>query len=163
MALGEQVVEDYASLRLSLKAHPLSFLREALTAEGFLPAALLSEMRDGRRLKVAGPVLVRQRPGSAKGVIFAILEDESGVANVVVWPDCFERNRATVLKARLLGVEGRLQREGLVIHLVAEKLTDMTAHLHRLTDPALPLLEPAQARADAVKRPALATSSRDFH
>ena len=81
---------------------------------------------------------MRQRPGSAKGVIFATLEDETGVANVVVWPDCFERYRATLLKARLLKVEGRLQREGLVIHIVAEKLVDETwrlAALDRKRDP----------------------------
>jgi error-prone DNA polymerase len=135
MGLGEEVVADYASLRLSLKAHPLSFLRAELAAEGRVPAARLGELANGARLKLAGLVLVRQRPGSAKGVIFATCEDETGVANIVVWPDCFERYRSTVLKARLLGVEGRLQREGLVIHIVAERLTDLTHRLHSLIEP----------------------------
>jgi len=152
MELGEHVVEDYSSLRLSLKAHPLSFLRDSLVDEGIVPATRLSDLPNGARLKVAGLVLVRQRPGSAKGVIFATLEDETGVANVVVWPDCFERYRMTVLKARLLFVEGRLQREGLVIHVVAETMTDMTHRLLELTARKAPL-EPAIARADEVKHP----------
>ena len=110
-------------------------------------------MADGARLKLAGLVLVRQRPGSAKGVIFATLEDETGVANAVVWPNCFERYRATLLKARLLQVEGRLQREGLVIHIVADRLVDLTPLLHSLAEPAVPLLQPALAHADEVKKP----------
>jgi error-prone DNA polymerase len=153
MSLGNHVVEDYASLRLSLKAHPLSFLRADFAAEGLLPAAQLLELRDGARLELAGLVLVRQRPGSAKGVIFATLEDETGVANVVVWPDCFERYRATLLKARLLKVVGRLQRAGLVIHIVAEKLVDETWRLAALTDTEGPSHGPPPARAGEVKRP----------
>ena len=153
LSLGEHVVEDYASLRLSLKAHPLSFLRHDLEAEGLIPATLLRDLENGRRVKLAGLVLVRQRPGSAKGVIFATLEDETGVANVVVWPDCFERFRATLLKARLLAVEGKIQKEGIVIHVVAETLTDMTARLAKLTRPSHAILEPAIARADEVRRP----------
>ena len=157
MALSEQVVADYMSLRLSLKAHPVSFLRAGLAGEDYLPASALAEMTDGRRLKVAGLVLVRQRPGTAKGVIFATLEDETGVANVVVWADVFERHRATVLKAGMVGVEGRLQKEGEVIHVVAERLVDMTDRLMTLSRPpatgrAKPL-EPAHAHADEVKRP----------
>ena len=99
--------------------------------------------------------IARQRPGTAKGVIFATLEDETGVANVVVWPDVFERYRAIVLKASLLLVKGRLQREGLVIHLVAERITDMTPSLATLASPGLeaPALETPLARADEVKRP----------
>ncbi len=157
MPLGAHVVEDYMSLRLSLKAHPLSFLRAGLAAQGVTPHAALFEMTDGRALTVAGLVLVRQRPGSAKGVIFCTLEDETGVANVVVWPDCFERYRATILKARLLMVEGKLQREGIVIHVVAARLTDMTHRLAELTEPRHPApdptLQPPLARADEVKRP----------
>jgi error-prone DNA polymerase len=153
LSLGEHVVEDYASLRLSLKAHPLSFLRQELEAEGLVPTAYLRDLGNGRRVKLAGLVLVRQRPGSAKGVIFATLEDETGVANVVVWPDCFERFRATLLKARLLAVEGKVQKEGIVIHVVAERLTDMTDCLATLTRPSQATLEPAIARADEVRRP----------
>jgi error-prone DNA polymerase len=157
MALGEQVVDDYRSLRLSLKAHPLCFLRASLARQGIVPAEALPHLPDGKRLTVAGLVLVRQRPGSASGVIFATLEDETGVANVVVWPDIFKRHRSAVLKASLMAVEGRLQREGLVIHVVARHLIDLTARLGELTEPARdaagPSFEPALARADEVKRP----------
>ncbi len=157
MAPGEQVVEDYRSLRLSLKAHPLAFLRAGLTREGTAPAETLARMRDGARLKVAGLVLVRQRPGSAKGVIFVTLEDETGVANAVVWPDVFERYRGVVLRASLLAIEGRLQREETVIHVVAERMVDLTDRLHELAAPAADhparSFEAAQARADEVKRP----------
>ena len=136
MALSEHVVEDYASLRLSLKAHPLSFLRAELTAAGIVPTTRLAEVPDGTRLTTAGLVLVRQRPGSAKGVIFMTLEDELGIANAVVWSQVFERYRKLVLKASLLAVEGRVQKEGIVIHLVAERLTDMTDKLASLRTPA---------------------------
>ncbi len=157
LAPGEQVVEDYRSLRLSLKAHPLAFLRAGLTREGTAPAETLARMRDGARLKVAGLVLVRQRPGSAKGVIFVTLEDETGVANAVVWPDVFERYRGVVLRASLLAIEGRLQREETVIHVVAERMVDLTDRLHELAAPAADhparSFEAAQARADEVKRP----------
>ncbi len=132
MALSEHVVEDYASLRLSLKAHPVSFLRDELAAAGIAPTARLAEAPDGTRLTTAGLVLVRQRPGSAKGVIFMTLEDETGIANCVVWSQVFERYRKLVLKANLLAVEGRVQKEGIVIHLVAERLVDMTDKLASL-------------------------------
>ena len=129
---SEHVVQDYASLRLSLKAHPLSFLRDELTAEGYSKTKALQQASDGQRLSVTGLVLVRQRPGSAKGVIFITLEDEAGIANLVVWPDVFQRFRTTVLKASLLGVSGRVQRAGKVIHLVSETLVDQTDHLATL-------------------------------
>jgi error-prone DNA polymerase len=154
LSLSEHVVADYASLRLSLKAHPLSFLRGTLAREGLVPAAALAELADGARVALAGLVLVRQRPGSAKGVIFATLEDETGVANIVVWPDCFERFRATLLKSCLLAVEGKIQKQGIVIHLVAEKLSDMTERLHELGRPRRPLAAPVPAHADeAARRP----------
>ncbi len=147
---SEHVVADYASLRLSLKAHPVSFLRGTLEKAGMVSAAALAELPDGARVTLAGLVLVRQRPGSAKGVIFATLEDETGVANIVVWPDCFERYRGTLLKACLLAVEGKIQKQGIVIHLVAERLNDMTEHLHALSRPRDPALAPPLARADEV-------------
>ncbi|MDH3472441.1 MAG: error-prone DNA polymerase [Rhodospirillales bacterium] len=157
MAPGEQVVEDYRSLRLSLRAHPLSFLRAELAREGLVEAARLGALADGRRVRLAGLVLVRQRPGSASGVIFATLEDETGVANTVIWPDVFERHRAVVLKSSLLMVEGRLQREGIVIHVVAERLVDLSARLESLSAPQengrAQTFEAAQARADEVRRP----------
>ncbi len=156
MALSEHVVDDYMALRLSLKAHPLAFLRDSLAVEGVVEAMQLSELKPGSQVMVAGLVLVRQRPGSASGVIFATLEDETGVANVIVWPAVFERYRSTVLKASLLAVRGKLQREGLVIHVVAEELIDMTDRLADLKPgpvmEATPL-EPSRARADEVKRP----------
>ena len=151
MDLSEHVVDDYLSLRFSLKAHPLAFLRTGLAAEGIVEAMRLSELTPGSRVKVAGLVLVRQRPGSASGVIFATLEDETGVANAVIWPAVFERHRAAVLKASLLAVRGRLQREGLVIHVVAEELVDMTGRLADLKPGPLMTADPA--RADEVKRP----------
>jgi error-prone DNA polymerase len=152
MPLGEHVAEDYSSLHLSLKAHPLALLRERMAALGYAPCASLAERPDGARVGVAGIVLVRQRPGTASGVIFATLEDETGIANVVIWSRMFERYRRVVLAARLMGVVGRLQREGIVIHLVAERLVDLTEHLAALRERPLPM-DPPLARADEVKRP----------
>ncbi len=131
MGLGEEVVEDYAALKLSLKAHPLALLRAALSRLGIAPAQRLQQRHSGR-IAVAGLVLVRQRPGSASGVIFMTLEDETGVANIVVWPPLFQRHRAAVLTGRLLRVDGRVQREGQVIHVVAEAIADLTGHLRSL-------------------------------
>ena len=127
---GEEVVHDYASLKLSLKAHPLALLRPQLAAMRVVPAAALAG--DGGRAAVAGLVLMRQRPGTASGVVFLTLEDESGVANIVVWPQVFERFRQRVMTAACLRVEGRVQREGLVVHVVAERLTDLTPALASL-------------------------------
>ena len=133
MAAGEQVVEDYRTLRLSLRAHPLSFLRQRLAGRGVLPAEAFLRARDGDRAATAGLVLVRQRPGSAKGVIFMTLEDETGTVNVVVWPNILERYRPAVLGARLTMVQGRVQRAGEIVHLVAAHLEDLTHWLDLLT------------------------------
>ena len=133
MAAGAQVVEDYRTLRLSLHAHPLSFLRERLAARDALPAAMLARASDGDRAATAGLVLVRQRPGSARGVIFMTLEDESGVVNVVVWPNILERYRRAILGGRLVLVRGRVQRAGEIVHLVAAHLEDLTHWLDLLT------------------------------
>ncbi len=153
--LGEQVVDDYAALRLSLKAHPCALLRGLLQAEGRLPCSALETARAGRRIQLAGLVLVRQRPGTAKGVIFITLEDETGIANLVVWADTFERFRREVLGAKLLGVTGRVQREGRVIHVVVEALENLTPRLAALTDGTLDEdgFGAAIARADEVRRP----------
>jgi len=150
MRLSEEVARDYTTLSLSLKAHPLSFLRETIRQAGYLPCAELLKSRNGSRVGVAGLVLVRQRPGSAKGVIFATLEDETGIANVIVWPNIFERFRRTVIGAKLLAVTGKLQREGDVIHLVADQLVDWTPSLSALTEDGL---DTALARADEIARP----------
>ncbi|MCW5750159.1 MAG: error-prone DNA polymerase [Alphaproteobacteria bacterium] len=157
MTLGEQVVQDYRQLGLSLRAHPAGLLRAELARDGFMPCARLASARDGRRLAVAGLVLVRQRPGTASGVIFATLEDESGIANLMIWPSVFQRFRQELLGSRLLGASGRLQREGLVIHLIADRLHDLSGLLPRLaaadaTD-AADAFGQALARADEVRRP----------
>ena len=133
MAPGEQVVEDYRTLRLSLRAHPLAFLRLNLAKRGALAAEAVAAARDGQRASAAGLVLVRQRPGTASGVIFMTLEDETGVVNIVVWPRVLERFRKAVLGARLALVRGRVQRAGEIVHLVADRLEDLTGWLDLLT------------------------------
>jgi error-prone DNA polymerase len=153
-ALGEQVVEDYASLSLSLKRHPVAFLRSDLERAGFAPTDRLAALRHGETAAVAGLVLVRQRPGSAKGVIFATLEDEAGVANLVIMPPVFEAFRKPLLAARLLGASGRVERRDAVIHLKVYRLYDLSWRLGELvdekSDPKWPV---SMARADEVRRP----------
>jgi error-prone DNA polymerase len=151
MTLGEHVAADYAHLRLSLKAHPLAFLRARYAARGIAPCAHLAQTRDGARVSVAGLVLVRQRPGTASGVIFMTIEDEDGTANLIVWPKTFERFRRAVLGARLILADGRLQREGLVVHVIVDRLSDRTSDLAVLSGDAP--FEPAIAHADEVKHP----------
>jgi error-prone DNA polymerase len=129
MAAGGDVVEDYRHVGLSLRDHPVSFLREDLRRRGIVSCQAAMDARDGRWLAAAGIVLVRQRPGSAKGVMFITLEDESGIANLVVWPKVFEQFRRTILSAGMISVRGRIQREGEVVHLVAQRLTDLSADL----------------------------------
>ncbi|MBS0560577.1 MAG: error-prone DNA polymerase [Proteobacteria bacterium] len=129
MPSGGEVFADYRAVGLTLRAHPASFIRADLEKLGAVPCASLAELRPGKRIVVAGLVLVRQRPGSARGVIFATLEDETGHANVIIWPNLFERQRRIVLASSMLGCRGTLQREGEVIHVVAEELTDLSALL----------------------------------
>ena len=133
MMPGEQVVEDYRMLRLSLRAHPLFFLRARLAKGGALAAEAIARSRDGQRAAAAGLVLVRQRPGSASGVIFMTLEDETGVVNIVVWPRVLESYRKAVLGARVAMVKGRVQRTADIVHLVADRLEDLTGWLDLLT------------------------------
>jgi error-prone DNA polymerase len=134
--IGEDVAEDYAALRLSLKAHPVALLRDRADQPlaGLCPAAGLVEAPNERRITVGGLVLVRQRPGSANGVMFATLEDETGTANIVIWVDTFEKFRRSVLASRLMVVTGKLQREGTVIHIIADKIEDRSALLDELAD-----------------------------
>jgi error-prone DNA polymerase len=173
MPVCEQVVADYQTLRLSLKAHPLSFLRRSMTRQGYRSAADLAQMRSGQPVKLAGVVLIRQRPGSAKGVCFITLEDETGVANLVVWPKVMEANRKVVMQARLIDVHGVVQRDGDVIHVVAHVLTDRSDALERLSEDRM---NPPLAHADEVRRPVggdprgshprdvrVIPKSRDFH
>ena len=129
MGLGEEVVSDYRALSLSLKAHPLALLRAELATRGIQPAGRLSRLSG--RASVAGLVLIRQRPGTASGVVFVTLEDETATANVIVWPQAFERFRQVVMTASLLRVDGKVQRDGTVIHLVAERLEDLEDRLIR--------------------------------
>jgi error-prone DNA polymerase len=152
MPLSEHVVNDYRTLRLSLKAHPMSFLRAPIAREGILSCADLKRTRDGARVSVAGVVLVRQRPGSAAGVVFMTIEDETGVANSVIWPKVLEQMRKVVMGARLVVVHGRVQRHEDIIHVVAERLEDRSDWLRLLDEDGESLSVPV-ANADEVKRP----------
>jgi len=177
MPAGEHVVNDYQTLKLSLKAHPMRFLRERALAEGVIDNAALKSLRDARFVTIAGIVLVRQRPGSAKGVVFATLEDEFAVANIVVWPKVLERFRPVVMGARLMLVKGRIQRAGDIIHVVANRIEDRTGWLSLLMAEPKAFASPL-ARADEVARPGydlrqpaarhprnvrIIPKSRDFH
>ena len=176
MPLSEEVVADYQTLRLSLKAHPMAFLRAGLAERGFVRAADLRARKLRSMVRVAGVVLVRQQPGSAKGVCFITLEDETGVINLVIWPDLKEKQRSVVMGARLMEVRGRVEYDDEVIHVIAQHLTDASEGLARLSDDPL---HPAMARADEVNRPVIGRmgpparshprdvrvipKSRDFH
>jgi error-prone DNA polymerase len=129
MTAGHEVIEDYAHIGLTLRAHPVSFLRPELAAKKIITCANATVTPDRRKVTVAGLVLVRQRPGSAKGVMFITIEDETGTANLVIWPSLYEKQRQVVHGAHMLAVEGRVQREGLVVHIVADKLIDLSDKL----------------------------------
>jgi error-prone DNA polymerase len=129
MAEGREVVEDYGHIGLTLRRHPVSFLRDELQGRRIVPCGETERIRDGRRCHVAGLVLVRQKPGSAKGVMFITIEDETGVANLVVWPQLFERQRRLILSAGMISVEGRIQREGGTTHVISYKLHDLSDQL----------------------------------
>jgi error-prone DNA polymerase len=173
MPLSEHVVNDYQTVRLSLKAHPMGFLREYYAAQKFITADGLGKIRSGRPLSIAGLVLIRQRPGSAKGVVFITLEDETGIANLVVWPDVFEKQRKIVMGARLMAVHGIVQRDedDGVIHVVARRLED---HSHMLRHLSEDIMDAPLSRGDApgaMRPPAgrhprdieIIPKSRDFH
>lgn len=174
MHLGEEVVEDYVSMRLTLRAHPMELLRPAipgLTPHDRLPIAALG------RVSVCGLVITRQRPGTASGVIFLTLEDETGVSNIVVWPKIYERFRRIVMGGRLLRVSGYLQREGVVVHVIAQQIEDLSPRLSDLGHPMEDVIGVTQPQADDAPRrhryPARARHpreqakrlfpSRDFH
>jgi error-prone DNA polymerase len=173
MPLSEHVVNDYQTIRLSLKAHPMTFLREHYAAQKFLTADQLKNVRDGKRLSIAGLVLIRQRPGSAKGVVFITIEDETGIANLVVWPDVFGKQRKIVMGARVMAVHGIVQRDDDdgVIHVVARRLED---HSHMLRHLSEDIMAAPLSRGDApgARRPPpgrhprnveVIPKSRDFH
>ncbi|MEQ1577371.1 MAG: error-prone DNA polymerase [Hyphomicrobium sp.] len=152
MPLSEHVVTDYQTLRLSLKAHPMAFLRDKLRAQNVRCCAELATLKDGAPVAVAGVILVRQRPGSAKGVVFMTIEDETGIANAVVWPKTLERFRKTVMGARLILIKGRIQRHEDIIHVVSSTLHDHSSWLSLLTEDALEMNVPI-ANADEVIKP----------
>jgi error-prone DNA polymerase len=129
MTAGSEVVEDYGHVGLTLRNHPVSFLRGDLHSQRIVTCADAMQARDGRWLQTAGLVLVRQMPGSAKGVVFITIEDETGIANLVIWPKLYERQRRVILSARMLAVHGRIQREGEVVHLVAHRVSDLSEAL----------------------------------
>ena len=134
MPACEHVVADYQTLRLSLKAHPMSFLRASMTRQGYSSANGLKHMRNGQRISMAGIVLIRQRPGTAKGVCFITIEDEVGVANLVVWSKVMAAYHKVVMCARVIDVCGVVQREGDVIHIIVNHLVDRTDVLDRLSN-----------------------------
>ncbi|MCZ6664823.1 MAG: error-prone DNA polymerase [Gammaproteobacteria bacterium] len=137
---GEDIIADYSSLGLTLGRHPLALLRRQLDRRHFITAEMLGRARHGESIRTVGLVIMRQRPGTATGVVFVTLEDETGIINLIVWSSLVETQRRELLNARLLGVTGEVQREGEVIHVIAKRLEDHTALLGRL-----------------------ATQSRDFH
>jgi error-prone DNA polymerase len=174
MPLGEHVAADYQTVRLSLKSHPMQILRPVFRSEGVLSCAENSSRRDGQWARTAGVILVRQRPGNGKA-IFITLEDETGITNVVLWAKTFEKFRAESMGARLLLVEGRVQKspEG-VTHLMGVRLIDRTADLERLSEDHDPKIQ--LSRADEFARPQyprgmnrhprdvrVLPKSRDFH
>jgi len=161
MSAPKEVAEDYRTTSLSLKAHPVSFFREDLARMRVVPCSSLKGMPDRRRLSVGGLVLVRQRPGTAKGVVFLTLEDETGIANIVCWKDAFDANRRLVMSSSFLVAHGQLQVAGDVIHLVAERFTDLSAWLGEMRDHeqapgAAPPPPHARVRGGLIR-------SRDFH
>jgi error-prone DNA polymerase len=187
MPLPEHVVADYQTIRLSIKGHPMEFLRPHFSREGIRSCRDATALNDGRYTKCAGVVLVRQRPGTAKGTVFMTIEDETGIANIVVWPKTMEQFRKEVMGARLVLIEGKVQKsvEG-VVHIVAQRLIDRTWEMSRLSDgslgpvaalPAAPaLIEPVEGekmhgRYDKSKMPRahhprdvrILPRSRDFH
>lgn len=177
MTAGREVVEDYGHTSLTLREHPVTFLRPDLQRDRFMTCAAASAGSDGQSCRVAGLVLVRQRPGSAKNVTFITLEDETGVANLVVWEQVYEKHRRTVLTSSMLGVVGRIQREGDVVHVVAYKLIDLSSEVASIGGRDAPFPLP-HGRGDEFRRgpstpnplgpaseriPLLRQKTRDFH
>jgi error-prone DNA polymerase len=173
MPLSEHVVNDYQTIRLSLKAHPMGFLREHYESQKFITAEQLKSIKDGKRLSIAGLVLIRQRPGSAKGVVFITIEDETGIANLVIWPDIFGKQRKIVMGARLMAVHGIVQRDedDGVIHVIARRLEDHSSMLRHLSEDRFdaPLSHgdaPGTMRPPSGRHPRdveVIPKSRDFH
>ena len=160
MNLGEEVVEDYVSIRMSLRAHPVELLRPLLT--GLTPHAELTHIPLGP-VEVCGLVITRQRPGTASGVIFLTLEDETGVSNVVVWPKVYEQFRTAVIGGRLLRVRGYLQREGIVVHVIAQEVQDLSPKLAELGHPRDDAIGITDPKTDKAPRHATPKPSNAWH
>jgi error-prone DNA polymerase len=156
MSQPQHVAEDYRTTSLSLKDHPVRFFREELIRQKVVPCQVLKTVRDRRRLSVGGLVLVRQRPGTAKGVVFMTLEDETGIANIVVWRDAFEAHRRLVMTSAFLIVHGQVQREGEVVHVVAERFTDLSGRLSELREDQGEIAVHSKVTGRLIR-------SRDFH
>jgi error-prone DNA polymerase len=137
---GGSLIADYASIGLTLGRHPIALLRNRLGRLGYSQAEVIRELQSGRMAKAAGLVIGRQRPGTASGVVFVTLEDETGCVNVIVWRALGDRQRQELLSAKLMGIEGKIERDGNVVHLIAHRITDQTVLLGKLS-----------------------TQSRDFH
>ena len=163
MPVCEQVVADYQTLRLSLKAHPMRFLRTSLRAQGYATAADIATLRNGAPVRLAGLVLIRQRPGSAKGVCFVTVEDETGSANLVLWPKVFETFRKATMIARVVAVDGRIQRAEGVTHVVVHSLTDRSDVLARLAGLTGPAPKPGAPGRSHPRNLRVLPNSRDFH
>ena len=164
MLLPEHVAEDYATTGLSLKAHPVAFFRERLTRLGVIPNAATRDVgktRNDQNIFVSGLILTRQMPGGKK-VVFVTLEDETGIANIIVWPKVFAKNRRTVMSARFLAVRGRLQRAGEVVHILAESFIDLSEELALLREPDL-FEKSSPDSATLLRAEPLPLKSRDFH
>ncbi|RYY26113.1 MAG: DNA polymerase III subunit alpha [Sphingomonadales bacterium] len=138
MTDGREVVEDYRTTQLSLRAHPVSFLRDELARRGVRRCSELTQIKDGRHVEIAGVILVRQKPGSAKGVLFITIEDETGVGQGILWPDRFEAQRRTVMSASMVGLRGRLQKEGEVIHVIIDRVVDYGELLRKVGEMEFP-------------------------
>ena len=160
MPLPEHVVNDYQTLKLSLKGHPMNFLRALCNEQKVMDNGRLRSVKNGAFVSVAGVVLVRQRPGSAKGVVFLTLEDEFAVCNAVVWPQVLETHRAIVMGSRLMLIRGRVQRTGDIIHVVASRIEDKTSWLALLTEDGSRLRKTSAHHPRNVR---VIPKSRDFH
>jgi error-prone DNA polymerase len=160
MTASEHVVHDYATISLSLKAHPVSFVRQQLEQLHISTAASLENAKDGDPIKVAGLVLVRQRPGTASGICFITIEDETGTANLVVFQKLFDEYRKEIIQSKLLMVEGKLQREGEVIHVVVKRCYNLSRLLNKLAAPSQSELSLEHSRADETTSPFLPSSSK---
>jgi error-prone DNA polymerase len=162
MPLSEHVVHDYQTIKLSLKAHPMEMLRGLCDAERVIDTKALKNVRDGKFVTVAGVVLVRQRPGSAKGVVFLTLEDEFSVCNVVVRPQVLESYRPVVMGARLMLIRGRVQKADNIIHVVANRIEDKTMWLSELMEDGL-TTKGQQSSTRHPRNVRVMPKSRDFH